>query len=474
MLPCLIIGTAVAFALFPELLASWVAARVLEVSATLVLILSVVLSTSARFDPTTLTFRLALVLWFFLLISEEIFDRAGGTEIEGQSSVVAYGEISVWIVVLIVLIVLLIRNSGYLRRIFLGQSKWLFCFAGFCMLSALYSPQPRFSAVWALKLNLVITVLATCSGLVRREADLVAFVKTTFWACSCLMLYGTFADLSSWYAEGRLGESPTSLAVVAGVVLVLSFPLRSLGNGGVWPLLFRFAASLVMILTVGKAGIAGGIFSVSLFFLLKRKLGSAIGLLGVFVGLAVLLLLLSTPLNNYAGDYLKNDQADNLSGRTDLWAAALPLIRESPLLGHGYMASKFISLQIQHVGWEAGHLHNAFLDVLYNNGIVGFLLVLCINFSVVRNLLRGLKHPETSRRQFEISVAFLAIYSNLLINSFFNAIIGGRPSALFMIFLAVYMFSELLRTTLTQSDRRGREATTWTGLSIQVNDAIKT
>src|ERR1700730_11653193 len=178
MLPCLIIGTAVAFTLFPELLASWVAARVLEVSATLVLILSVVLSTSARFDPTTITFRLALVLWFFLLISEEIFDRAGSSEVEGQSSVVAYGEISVWIVALIVLIVLLIRNSGYLRRIFLGQSKWLFCFAGFCMLSALYSPQPQFSAVWALKLNLVITVLATCSGLIGHEADLVAFVKT--------------------------------------------------------------------------------------------------------------------------------------------------------------------------------------------------------------------------------------------------------------------------------------------------------
>jgi O-antigen ligase len=469
-LTCLAILTASAFILFPDFLASWVAVRFLAVGAILVMAL---LSASARLDANTITFRLALVLWFFLLISEEIFDRAGGNEIEGDFSSVAYGEIGFWVLAIVVLFVVLIRNTGYLHRIFARQSKWIFFFAAFCMLSACYSPQPRFSAAWALKLTLVITVLATCSALIQDEEDLVAFVKTTFWACVCLMLYGTFADLSLWSAEGRLGESPTSLAVIAGIVLVLSFTLRTLSNGGVWPLLLRFGASLIMILTGGKAGIVGGVFSVVLLFLLKKKLGSAVGLLGIFIGLGILLVLLSTPLRGYAGAYLEHDQADNLSGRTDLWIAALPLIRQSPLIGHGYMASKFISLQIDKVGWEAGHLHNAFLDVLYNNGLVGLFFILYINVRIVSNLFRVLRYPGVSRRPVEISVGLLVIYSNLLINSFFNAIIGGRPSALFMIFLTIFMLSERLRKNLPRRNPGSQKPSAWAGLSIQASNTAK-
>jgi hypothetical protein len=143
MLACLMTLTALAFILFPEWLASWVAVQVFGISVALFLVLSLVLSCSvARPDPNKVTCRLALVLWFFLLISEEMFDRAGGSEIEGHFSIVAYGEISLWILAMIVLLVLLIRNTGCLNHIFSGQSKWLFSFAAICMLSAVYSPQP--------------------------------------------------------------------------------------------------------------------------------------------------------------------------------------------------------------------------------------------------------------------------------------------------------------------------------------------
>jgi hypothetical protein len=65
------------------------------------------------------------------------------------------------------------------------------------------------------------------------------------------------------------------------------------------------------------------------------------------------------------------------------------------------------------------------------------------------------------------------IYSNLLINSFFNAIIGGRPSALFMIFLTIFMLSERLRKNLPRRNPGSQKPSAWAGLSIQASNAAK-
>jgi O-antigen ligase len=465
-LVCSTLLAVLAFIFLSDSLANWIAVGVLGIALTLIFTLYLVLSSGS---PNRVTLRLALVLWFYLLISEEIFDRATGIEMEGVYSVVVYGEICLWILAGIALLMILIRNHGCLYPLLLGRSKWLFAFAAFCALSAVYSPQPRFSGAWAIKLILVVSVLATCSGLILDEMDLVALLRVTFWACSCLLLYGTFSDLPRWYLEGRLGKSPTSLAVLSGIVLVLSLLMLSLRKC-VWPRIFLVAAPLIMILTAGKAGIAGSLFSGVLYFALKKKLGSAVGLLFGLAILSVVLFMFSTPLQNYAGAYIANDQVDNLSGRTDLWTAALPLVKESPFLGHGYMASKFISLRVEHVSWEAGHLHNAFLDVLYNNGVVGLSLVLYINFCIVANFIHVLRTPTASVIAREIAIAFLAIYSNLLINSFFNAMIGGRPSALFMIFLAVFMISESLRRNLP-ADVSHHVSSNWLILSLPADNA---
>ena len=238
--------------------------------------------------------------------------------------------------------------------------------------------------------------------------------------------------------------------MLAGIVLVLSLAQLSFGKS-IWPRIFILGAPLIMILTGGKAGIVGGLLSGLLFYILQRKPGSAAGLLIGMAVLSILLLSVSTPLQNYAGAYIENEQVDNLSGRTDLWSAAVPLILESPFIGHGYMASKFISRRVEDVRWEAGHLHNAFLDVLYNNGLVGLLLILYMNLRIVRNLVSVVKTSNAQDPSYQISAAFLAIYANLLVNSLFNAIIGGRPSALFMIFLALVVMSQPLRESVSRS-----------------------
>lgn len=374
---------------------------------------------------------------------------------EGQFSVAVYGEIGLWILVFVVLLVLSLKHPNHLVHIFSGQFKWLSIFGLFCLLSAGYSSRPLFSVAWAFKLCLVIWVLGMCSGLIRDNRDFLTFVRATFWACIVLVfasIWNGFSISATGFDGGRLGDSPTSLSVIAGLVLILSFTLRFAATPG-WRVVCNITsvtALTVMILAGGKAGIVGGFLSVILFFSIKRKFGSAIVLLAGMVGAGSVILLFSGSSLSYFSGYAESGQVDTFTGRTDLWVAALPAIRQSLILGHGFMASKFVSIQLEGVAWEASHLHNAFLDVLYNNGLVGLVLILFMHAMIVTNLLRVIRSVSTEGELYEVSVGLLALYTNLVINSLFNATIGGRPSALFMMFLAVFALAERLGQRLKQ------------------------
>jgi O-antigen ligase len=423
------------------------------VGATLVVAVGVLSTSAKQQGHYRASLKPALVIWIFLLISEDLFSRGGGdaeSAFQERFSVAVYGEVSLWILALLMLLVLSVKGPPYLSYLLSGQYKFLSIFGFLCLLSAVYSPRPLFSAVWAFKFCLVILLLGICSGLINDSADLTAFVRATFWACFILVdvaVWKAFADPSTGFEGGRLGESPTSLSVIAGILLPLSFTLRLSAAPGL-RVIYTIAAvigSVVMILSGGKAGIVGGLLSTVLFFSVKKKFGSALAMLSAIVGLGVGLLLISAPLQSYFDTYATTTQADSLTGRTDLWAAALPAIGQSLFLGHGYMASKFVSIQLEGVRWEASHLHNAFLEVLYNNGIFGLVLFSYINVLIIKNLLNTIKHFDYRSEIREIAAGFFALYANLLVNAFFNAIIGGRPGSLFMIFLAIFVVSDRIQ-----------------------------
>lgn len=65
-----------------------------------------------------------------------------------------------------------------------------------------------------------------------------------------------------------------------------------------------------------------------------------------------------------------------LSGRTYIWSATVPSIIASPWIGHGVLTSlEFVELHgfpIWELAW--GHCHNAILELLFQDGLAGFLL----------------------------------------------------------------------------------------------------
>ena len=106
------------------------------------------------------------------------------------------------------------------------------------------------------------------------------------------------------------------------------------------------------------------------------------------------------------------------------------------------MASKLIGQEAD-AGWDAGHLHNAYLEVLYNNGIVGLILILLIQFTTFRNLMRALKTSAGPAKVMTAGAFTIFIYLSL--NAIVEPTFGGRPSWSFLLFLALVPFSEKLR-----------------------------
>jgi O-antigen ligase len=210
-----------------------------------------------------------------------------------------------------------------------------------------------------------------------------------------------------------------------------------------WLVGLGILGTTVMIMAGGKAGIAAGIASVTLFFVLQKRVAASFGwLLGVLVLGGTI--IAATPLATYFTTYQAQGQLSTITGRTGLWKALWPEIMQHPIVGHGYLASRFLSEEVEGAFASAGHTHNGFIEALYNNGLVGLVILVGIHFVIVKNLRRALKAPP-DRNAHLLAVGSSAIYVNLLLNGLFNATFGGRASTPFMLLLGLVVVSEALR-----------------------------
>ena len=131
----------------------------------------------------------------------------------------------------------------------------------------------------------------------------------------------------------------------------------------------------------------------------------------------------------------------------------MPAIRQKPILGHGYLASTFVQFQVNAVSWAAPHLHNGFVEVLYNNGLIGFIPILLINFVIVRNLIAVLRRAPSTDAIYRVAAGTLALYAHLLLNGLFNASFGGRVRPPFILLLSLVLVSNKLLELVPRPQR---------------------
>ncbi|MFY9912429.1 MAG: O-antigen ligase family protein [Candidatus Sulfotelmatobacter sp.] len=399
----------------------------------------------------------AFVMWALILISECIFFRegdiyAGVDAYMGKFPTAVYGEVVSWCLFLVAALICAARFRGYAGRLIAGDYKWMTLFALVCLGSSLYSPRPAFGLVWAFKLALTVLILVLCSIRISDLRDTVSFLRFSTFAFLFVVLEPVIIAAmrgEMFDEEGRMSTivSPNALSPNAGALLLLVLILYSRRKGegmNKSAILIGMVACIIMILAGSKTGIVAAIFAGGLYFVVRRKVGSAFGYIGA-TALLIALLASSTPLGNYFHLYEERQGIESFSGRTILWNAVIPAIEQKPIFGHGYLASEFVSIQVNAVTWEAPHLHNGFMEALYNSGVIGLLAVLALLIVIPRNLYRVLRRASPDDRVYQIGAGCLALYFFLLINGLFNSSFGGKPSVPFMLMLALVVVSQKLQ-----------------------------
>ncbi len=386
-------------------------------------------------------------IWALLLVSDDVFSYVNdaGTTYTSQFAIATYAQAALWLLAGVGLLVFLLGNAGVLKGIFTGPYRVISALAVVCLCSVVLSPQVSFSTAWAFKLVLTVTLLHVCFRQMDGMDDITAFLLAS--AAAYLFIVGAPAirsllpDPNSDYGanefETRLREGPTGISAAAGTLAMLGLTLYNPKRK--WMMAVAVAGLAVMIIAGGKAGIASGFIAGIVFFMQQKRFGAVLGFVGGMIGILILALLF-TPLSSYMVAYTSSGQATSLTGRTELWSFVWPTVRNNLLLGHGYVASRFVSVLMPDTPFKAGHMHNGFLETLYNNGLVGLGLMLSFHFYLVRNLWRALK-SDLPPATYRLAIGCLALYVNLFLNGMFNATFGGRVGPAYMMMIAVFMLS---------------------------------
>ncbi len=146
--------------------------------------------------------------------------------------------------------------------------------------------------------------------------------------------------------------------------------------------------------------------------------------------LTVALVLISLPVFSAArtsesdlGRIGQTDDVASVNGRTVVWDAAIDLIAERPLAGHG-VATGPVVLAIGDTGWEAGHAHQLGLELLMTEGLVGLGLFALAVVGYFRT---------RERRASPMAVLIIAFLLNGLTEAMVN-----RPNAAMVVVAAAF------------------------------------
>ena len=171
-----------------------------------------------------------------------------------------------------------------------------------------------------------------------------------------------------------------------------------------------------IILSTSINGILGLISFVLMVLYLKTKKNiQMFKLSNVFIGYGILdIIMLSTGfLSNF--DYIlytKLDKHASLTGRFNIWDRTFSLIKVSPIIGYGFVAS-----ELYNFSFKISHPHNLLLYYMMIGGIVGLLVFLFSLFEVDKAMKKNINNLTNK--------IFIASYFSYFITAFSESLVGA-------------------------------------------------
>lgn len=219
-----------------------------------------------------------------------------------------------------------------------------------------------------------------------------------------------FSVLRSKIEKNKLGIHTLIVMIIAGASLIL-----------VWSATALAAYSLFCIcLLLYKAKGTPKWFTVKTCYIFA-----------LLVFLLIIVFRFQSLFSFFIVDILKKDLT--FTGRTILWSSAMLNIAKSPILGYGLEYLQTIGPKLyKFTAYDS--CHNFFLDVLYQNGIVGFALISILFVSVEKKV----DHHISSKYR-TIFILFIFAYS-VMIN--FEPFINGDMRLFISMFFYLNYFNE--------------------------------
>ena len=160
------------------------------------------------------------------------------------------------------------------------------------------------------------------------------------------------------------------------------------------------------------------------------------------IGIAAVLMLLPAVrqriMTGFDGEsesgIIEADDSKITSGRTAIWPYVLEKIGEAPIIGYGRLAMRRTGLTnwlSEELSEDFGHPHNAYLEQLLDNGIVGFLAIIPFFFLSLREAFR-LFRDRTDSLVAAVGGASFALILSLLVGSLAGQTFYPREGAVGM------------------------------------------
>jgi O-antigen ligase len=218
-------------------------------------------------------------------------------------------------------------------------------------------------------------------------------------------LYGIETPFSEMFrAQGTLGDSNLFAAHLAAGVLLTLLYRRLSSPVATWTIFAIFAQVGGIYFSASRGGLLSfGIGLVVLWLMVASKrqklVNAAVGL-GVVISILWMINQNGRFTTNLVTERLKTstlslDDPEALQ-RVTLWRAALQGFYDSPLLGVGSGNFAYLRATGSQPG---GRAHNTYLEILCENGVLGFLVYLTFVIAVLSGLYgRGRSHLDLQRR----------------------------------------------------------------------------
>ncbi len=328
-------------------------------------------------------------------------------------------------------IIYVVRGRKHIRQV--NLIPWLALFLALAYASVLWSQSVPLTLRRSTE-ALFITVFALGVGSFyfgRKPRGEIELVRTICWATSVLIaailvasvLQGDFQIGDPAWRLGRNGVE-NQIGWVSAVGFIVAWATRKRADiwEQKWVLWFNLIIpGLGVLLSKSREtwlGVLAAFILVELFkpYSLKKKVGGVLAvacLIGAFAFIPV--------LNQMWNRGSSEKDLETASGRTDLWAAAMPMIRSHLLLGYGYGAfwNRRTVLEFSSSHWNPTSLHNGYLQITADIGLTGLFLIATGIAVSARNAWRLMKHPQHA----EIGLALLALFSCFVVSDFFGGVL---------------------------------------------------